>query len=280
MDEVRLSEHVVLLRGSGNGAYPHGNPLRVTGGQTTVQIDSSLDHPAAEVDLVLLSHYHEDHVVGLGEIGAPVAVSEPDRPAVASWEEFCRYMNVPPGILGEELRREFRWSDQPSATGFADDAVFDVGGGVRIHAVPLPGHTGGHCGFLIEPDGVFFTADIDLMSFGPMYADLESSLPDVRASLARCAEIDAAVYTTFHHKGPYTARADFLADLTVHAAALDARTDRLRALIDEGLTSAQEAVGRGLIYRVGGRRPWYADGVEEIMADHHLRELGVQPDAG
>ncbi|MFT3660520.1 MAG: MBL fold metallo-hydrolase [Gordonia sp. (in: high G+C Gram-positive bacteria)] len=276
MEEVRLSEHVVMLRGDG-GVYPNGSPLRVTGGDTVVQIDSSLDSGCAAADLIVLSHYHEDHVVGLGETRAPVTVHRRDLPAVASWDEFVRCMNVPPGALGDELKRTFRLSERPDATPFDDDAVIDVGGGVTLRAVPLPGHTGGHCGFFVEPDGVFFTADVDLSSFGPVYADLESTLPDVRASLARCAEIEAAVYTTFHHKGPYTDRAGFLADLATHAAALDAREARLRALLaerpaGEGPTTARELVGRGVVYRVGGRRPWYADAVEEVIIGHHLAE--------
>lgn len=273
-DEVRLSEHVTLLRGRDGGVYPHGNPLRVTGGSTTVQLDSSLDHPARDVDLVVLSHYHEDHVVGLGEIDAPVMVHGRDLPAVASWAEFCRYTTLPPGAAADGLRAEYRMAERADATSFDDDAVIEVGGGVRIRVVPLPGHTGGHCGFYVEPDGVFYLADVDLMAFGPMYADLGSRLGDVRASLARCAELDAAVYTTFHHKGPYTDRAEYLAQLAKHAGVLDARTERILALRAEGFETAEQMLGRGAIYLAGGRRPWFADAVEAAMIDHHLADLG------
>lgn len=273
MGEQRLSEHVTLLRGVDDGTYPRGNPLLVRAGDTTIQIDASLDHPAPDVDLVLVSHYHEDHVVGLGETKAAVAIHERDLPGVQSWEDFIRLMDVDEETFGEDMRRKFRWSERPDAKGFAADAVFDVGGGVRIHVVPLPGHTIGQCGFLIEPDGVLYIADVDLMAFGPMYADLGSTLSDVRTSLKRCAEVDAGIYTTFHHKGPYFERDEYLADLAVHAGALDAREQRLRALLAEGPITPKEAVGRGVVYRVDGRRPWYADAVEEVMVAQHLAEL-------
>lgn len=279
MDSLRLSEHVELLRGTDGGAYPYGNPIRVHGGQTTVQIDASLDHPAGAADLVLLSHYHEDHVVGLGDTTAPVSVHRRDLDAVRGWDAFCDAMNVPGGVIGDDLRRQFRWSPRPDATVFDDDTVIDVGGGVRIHVVPLPGHTAGHSGFFIEPDGVFFTADVDLSSFGPVYADLGSTLPDVRASLARCAQIDAAVYATFHHKGHYTDRARFLDDLATHAAALDTREERIRELAADGPLTAREGVGRGVVFRVGGRRPWYADAMEEATIAAHLAEMAAR-DAG
>ena len=124
---------------------------------------------------------------------------------------------------------------------------------------------------------VLYIADVDLMAFGPMYADLGSTLADVRTTLKRCAEVDAGIYTTFHHKGPYFDRDDYLADLAVHAGALDAREERLRALLAEGPITPQEAVGRGVVYRVDGRRPWYADAVEEVMVAQHLAELEGAP---
>ncbi|MFC0316183.1 MBL fold metallo-hydrolase [Gordonia phosphorivorans] len=272
MEEVRLSAHVSLLRGSNGGAYPYGNPIRVRGGDTVVQIDSSLEAPATSTDLVLLSHYHEDHVVGLGETAAPLRIHARDLPAVTSWDEFCRYMDSPPEEIGEELRRQFRWSARPDATALHDDEVIDVGGGVRIRVVHLPGHTGGHCGFFVEPDGVFFLADVDLSSFGPLHADLESRLSDVRSSLARCAEIEAAVYTTYHHKGPYTERAEYLADLRRHTAAVEERGARIRDLLAQGVP-ADRLVGRGVIYRLDGRRPWYADAVEEVIVGQYLAEF-------
>ncbi|MFT4201580.1 MBL fold metallo-hydrolase [Gordonia sp. (in: high G+C Gram-positive bacteria)] len=276
MTAERLSEHVEVLRGSDDGTFPRGNPLLVRGGDTVVRIDASLDHPATpNADLIVLSHYHEDHVVGLGETSAPVMVHERDLACVQSWEEFARVTGLESAPMGEELRQRFRWSERPDAVGFSDVAVIDVGGGVRIRVVPLPGHTAGHCGFLIEPDGVLYIADVDLMAFGPFYADIGSELSDVRGSLARCAEIDAGVYTTFHHKGPYDDRPEYLSVLGTHAAALDARDERILALVAGGAESARDMVGRGVIYRLEGRRPWYADAVEEIMIGQHMVELGV-----
>lgn len=282
MDQVRLSEHVTLLPGENGGVFPHGNPLVVRGGETTVQLDSSLAHPAGGVDLILLSHAHEDHLVGLGETAAPVLVHRADLEPVRSWDEFCRVTH----LVGDEAaadfqRRTFALTPRPDATAFDDGDVIEVGGGVSIRVIALPGHTAGHCGFFIEPDGVFFTADVDLSSFGPVYCDEGSLLPDVRASLMRCAEIEAAVYTTFHHKGPYTDRDAFLADLARHAAALDRRDARIDELLagdddtgDGGSGDRDPAglVGRGVVFATGGRRPWYADEMELHMIAAHLAE--------
>lgn len=277
MESVRLSEHVTLLPGRDGGVFPHGNPLVVRGGETVVQVDSSLDHPAGEVDLVVLSHAHEDHLVGLGETAAPVTVHRADLAPVRSWEEFCRVTHLEASDEAADFqRRTFAMTPRPDAAAFDDGDVIEVGGGVTIRVIALPGHTAGHCGFLIEPDGVFFTADVDLSSFGPVYCDEGSLLADVRSSLARCAEVEAAVYATFHHKGPYTDRALFLADLAGHAAALDRRDERIDELLAErgGPDGCEpgELVGRGVVFATDGRRPWYADVMERHMIAAHLAE--------
>ncbi len=59
-------------------------------------------------------------------------------------------------------------------------ASWDLGGGVAVRAIHMPGHTSGHCVLLVEPGGVAFIGDIDLSSFGPYYGDATSSLADFR----------------------------------------------------------------------------------------------------
>ena len=69
-----LTERVIgpltILFGRENGKYPQGNTLVVKGQEKTVMIDPSLgvvDRKAnlPDVDMVLLTHVHEDHIAGL-----------------------------------------------------------------------------------------------------------------------------------------------------------------------------------------------------------------------
>ncbi|WP_200173535.1 MBL fold metallo-hydrolase [Tomitella cavernea] len=270
--ELSLSPHVTQLRGPRGGKYPAGNPLRVTAGDTTVIIDSTFGTDVSACDLLLLSHYHEDHVVGAGAHRGQVAVHVRDAEAVRSWDEFRAALGVEPGGWEHDMVEEFSWSALPDATAFGDGAVFEVGGGVTIRVVPLPGHTAGHCGFMIEPDGVLYLADVDMSSFGPMYGDAGSSLADTRATLAACAAMEAAVYAPYHHKGPYTDRDDYQAALAAHSAVLDQRERRLLDLVAQGHATADALVGRGVIFRPGPR-PVYADAVERTMCADHLAEL-------
>lgn len=272
MEQRDLSPHVTRWAGPNGGRVPFGNPLTVTAGTTTVLLDSGLQIDAPPADLLLLSHFHEDHTVDAAARATSVAIHQRDAPVLASWESFRGAGGLPEGDWEDDFRREYGWNPMPDIGTFGDDAVFDVGGGVRVTVVPLPGHTAGHCGFLIEPDGVFYIADVDLSTFGPMYSDVGSSLADTRATLAAVTEVGAEVIASYHHKGPYFEREEFLADLASHAAALDAREGRLLDLLATGSRSAEELTGRGIIYRVE-TAPWYAGPVELAMLRLHLDEL-------
>lgn len=271
-NQVKLSAHVTRTEGQQNGKYPYGNPLTVTAGNTTVLLDSALGIDPSDADLLLLSHYHEDHVAGTGARRGPTEIHEFDLPAIQSWNIFRTFCDLEPGPWEADMREQFQWTEMSGATAFDHRSTFEVGGSTTITVVPLPGHTAGHCGFLVEPDGVFYLADVELSSFGPFYGDRHSSLADTRTTLQTCATIDAAVYTTFHHKGPYTSATEFRRALAHHAQVLDDREDKILTLLTPDGARIEDLVGNGVVYRLG-RRPWYADHVERSMCRRHLDEL-------
>ncbi|WP_223206267.1 MBL fold metallo-hydrolase [Streptomyces xanthii] len=243
---------VSVLVGDRRGAFPYGNSLLVRGRDATVVVDPSLslvDHvPAA--DMVLVSHGHEDHVAGLGGYDMPVHVHEKDLAAVRSRAAMVASFGPAEehrDALDRQLRDEFRVADRPDAQGFAEGTVFDLGGRT-VTVVHLPGHTAGHCGFLVEPDGFLFVADIDLTSFGPFYGDAGSSLVDFEASLRRCREIDARWYGTAHQKGVIEGAAEFRSRLDAFTGVVERRDATLLSLLDEPLGVGELATHR-LVYR-------------------------------
>lgn len=274
VEELRLGPHTVQVRPASGGKYPDANPLVVTGAERTAMIDSCLHATPESADLLLISHYHEDHTVAAGSCPGEVWVHERDAAAVHSAEAFARAMDIPAAELGP-MCEEFSWSPVPEARTFSDGEVFDLGGGVRITALHLPGHTPGHCGFLIEPDGVLFLGDVDLSSFGPLYSDEESSIADYRAALERCAQLEARVYATAHHKGPYWEREEYLKALRAFGGVLDAREQAVLDLVRAGRATAEEMVGQGVVYRPG-KRPAFADRVELSTCGKHLEDLAAR----
>ncbi|MFF2508092.1 MBL fold metallo-hydrolase [Streptomyces sp. NPDC058067] len=243
---------VVVLVGAQRGAYPFGNSLLVRGADATLVVDPSLSlvEAAPHADVVLVSHAHEDHVAGLGSYDVPVHIHEQDVAGLRSREAMVAGIGLPPEAVGEAdrtFRDAFHVRDRPDATGFTDGAVFDLGGRT-VTVVHLPGHTAGHCGFLIEPDGFLFVADIDLTSFGPYYGDLGSSLGDFEASMRRCREIDARWYGTSHQKGVIEGATEFRKRLDDYAGVVERRDAALLSLLAEPRTVA-EIVEHRLVYR-------------------------------
>lgn len=271
-ETIRLGEHTTILCGTERGKYPSGNPLLVEGPDLRLALDSALNVPIPDVDLVLLSHYHEDHTCGLpSRPDLDVRIHPTDLEAVRDIDAFFAEGGLVDEQFKHELTERFDHGPVTQAVAF-DSQPIDLGGGVRVTPIHLPGHTGGHCGFFIEPDGVFFTADVDLSSFGPFYGDNSSSLADMRASLQRAGEVDAAAYSTFHHKREVRDSGEYRSMLAAFTDVMDQRRDRVLGLLGDTPQPAEDLVGKGVVYRPGNV-PSYAASSELRMTQLHLDEL-------
>ena len=271
---------VSVFFGEKNGKYPDGNQVVVRGTDTHVVFDSppvanriGADFDAA--DLVVLGHVHEDHMAGLHRLpGVPVYAHDADLEAVRSWPGLAHHYGVSPDRLDAmraKIERDFNYQERPDAIGYADGAVWELGGS-RVRAIHMPGHTAGHTVLLVEPEGVAFIGDIDLSGFGPYYGDATSSLADFRTTLARLPEIDARVWVTSHHRGVYTDRQAMLDALGAFSAKLDEREQRLlEMLAGPPRTLAQLVAGR-LLYPPDYEELW-VDDAERRSISQHLTEL-------
>lgn len=266
---------VTVLVGAELGAYPYANSVLVRGTAETLLIDPSLSlvGTAPAADLVLVSHAHEDHVAGLADYDVPVRVHEEDLAALRSREVMVDGYGLPPEATERThamLRDRFHVRDRTDATGFEDGTVFDLGGRT-VTVVHLPGHTPGHSGFLIEPDGFLFVADIDLTSFGPYYGDVGSSLTDFEASLRRSREIGVRWYGTAHQKGVIEGAGEFSERLDAFVGVVEKRDVTLLAFLDEPRT-VEEIAEHRLVYRPHVEGP-HVEPVERRTAVQHLHRL-------
>ena len=275
---------VAVHLGEKSGKYPDGNQVLVQGTDMRVAFDTPLvanriGADFDDVDMVILGHVHEDHMTGLHLVPrAAVQVHHADLAAAQSWAGLSAHFGYPPEVLAPmqgKLRAEFFYHPRPDATGYADGAVWQLGGGVSVRAQHLPGHTAGHCALIEQSQGVAFIGDIDLSGFGPYYGDATSNLADFRRSLAAVATLDARVWITSHHRAVITDRADFLAQLAAFTAKLDEREARLLAMLAAGPQTMDDLVRQRLLYPPEHDALWVSF-AERRSIQMHLEELLAQ----
>ncbi len=266
--------------GEKSGKYPDGNQLIVQGADVRVAFDTPevanrIGPELDTVDLVILGHVHEDHMAGLHRLPqARVQVHEADLAAAQSWAGMCQHYGYPQEVLDAMhaiVQEDFHYHPRPDATGYTDGTLWELGGGVRVRAHHLPGHTSGHCALVVESEGLAFIGDIDLTGFGPYYGDATSSLGDFRQSLKKVAELDARIWVTSHHKAVVTDRTQFVSDLARYASKLDERSDQLLGYLQTP-HSLDELVSRRLLYPQGYDVP-FVPFAERNTIGMHLTEL-------
>ncbi len=274
LEERRIGRATVLF-GPERGKYPDGNSLYVEGREGGLIIDPSLGLlPRSEqlphVDLVVNSHCHEDHLAGNHLFpDASWHLHELDLPGLRSLDammEIYGYSLETTQRWRRRVRDDFHFRARDDALSFSDGDVFELGG-TSVRAIHAPGHTRGHCVFLVEPEGILFLGDIDLSSFGPFYGDAWSDLEDFAQTLALVRGIDVPHYATFHHIGVLDGREAFLERLDRFANMIDTRERRLLEFLKDPHTLDEVATTR-FVYRPGDDVPNGFDVETRSMALH------------
>ena len=273
-----LSASVSVLRGAMFGSYPSGNSVVGRGSSESIIIDPSLTVVAeggapVEVDAVINSHAHEDHLPGNGLFtDARVHIHDDDLPGAQSLDGLLDIFGFDDHTRAEQavhFVEEMHFSPRPDAHGFSDGHVFDRGG-ISVTAMHLPGHTRGHSGFHID-GGVFFLSDIDLTGFGPYYGDVWSDLEQFEESLRVVRDVEAAFYVTFHQKGVIEGRETFVELLDKFHSVIGRRHDDMLEFLSEPHT-LQQMADRRFVYRPHVDIP-FVDTVERRTAELHVARM-------
>lgn len=276
---------LTILFGHENGKYPHGNSLVIRGADRSVIVDPCLGVVARknnlpDVDAVFHSHTHEDHIAGTHLFRDVTWYAHvEDALGLESIEGLMRIY----GLEGEthdafkaEIEDHFFYPhDGSEVLVFRDGDEFDFGG-VKLKVIHTPGHTRGHCCFLISwgpspEERLVYLGDIELTGFGPYYGDAWSDLEDFERSIELLQSVEAKWWLTFHHKGLIESQEEFRVMLNKFGQMIMTRETRLIGYLSEPRTM-DEIVAHRFVYRPG-QTGFMLDEVERRSMGMHLDRL-------
>jgi glyoxylase-like metal-dependent hydrolase (beta-lactamase superfamily II) len=204
LNSVQLDEDVYLIIGKNKGTFPYSNSLLIAD-EEVVLIDSGIGEEQLgiikdEVDILINSHYHIDHILG-NYLFENLWIVEEEADVTSSFENYKRFA----GILGTSIEdswlawfhQYFKFHASSPTSIFKSNEVFKFGD-TNWQAVHTPGHSPGHCAFYEPRRKIMFASDIDLTPFGPWYGNPTADLPDFIDSIKLLSNFDIDVICSSH----------------------------------------------------------------------------------
>jgi len=270
---------VLLIPGDNSGNYPHCNSFYVEG-DAKILIDPASNRDRltrlrdeSGIDAVLLSHWHEDHLMHLDLFDdKPLWTSREDAEPLTGFEEFfdaysmTEEERVPWRVL---MRETFHFKPRAPHRVLQDGEVIDLGG-VTIEVVHSPGHTPGHLALFFREAEILFLGDYDLTSFGPWYGDTHSDIDKVIASVERLKSIPARTWLAAHGEGVFLNDPAGLWD--TYISVVHQRDGKLMDLLNEPRTMADVIEAR-IVYKKKREPAEFFDFGERAIMGKHLQRL-------
>lgn len=132
------------------GDEASGSGVLVDPGDEAVRIALAVEKTGLEIEKILLTHAHIDHV------GAVTAlVEEYGCPVLAHRESEPMLEQLPT----QALMMGLRFGKVPKLDGYIEDEEEIEVGGLRLRALYTPGHAPGHLAFYLQSEGVLLSGD-------------------------------------------------------------------------------------------------------------------------
>jgi glyoxylase-like metal-dependent hydrolase (beta-lactamase superfamily II) len=274
--------HIRFIGGENHGRYPFCNSLYVEGAH--LLIDPASDRKkllhlkdSDRVEMVWLSHWHEDHFTYLGMFDdCPFLISERDIPPLTDIDVLLDWYGMDSAshrtYWKESIIENFNYRPRQAAHFLKDGEIINIGP-VTVEVIATPGHTPGHLAFFFREEELLFMGDYDLTSFGPWYGDLYSSIEETITSIRRLQEIPAKIWITGHDNRSFTDNPGIL--WKQYENIIFARENKLLDFLKHPHT-LDEIVSAWLIYGKPRDPLDYFEFCERALVKKHLRYLEKQ----
>jgi hydroxyacylglutathione hydrolase len=304
MQRVKFGE-IEWIQGENQGHFPFCNTLLIQDGIKVV-IDPGAglelmtqvsDH--VNVDLVINTHFHFDHIaynylfrqskIYLNEIEGECFQ---DRRKILKrlgmtdfygdeWAQgWLDRISRPDSVqspYSPQNRHEWWLSTERLDGTYGWGDIMDFGA-TKMEIIGTPGHSAGICCLHFPDEGVLYTGDIDLTSFGPWYFGADGDIELFIHSAETIAQLNAETYITGHEAG-IVPRSDFQAGLKRYLEIIDRRDETILNALAEPRPLA-DICSMGLIY--GKKflidewvRAWDAQAIQKHL-DHLITRGMIQ----
>ena len=265
-----LSDDIFFVIGERNGKYPFSHSLLVN----DYLIDTGISDRKIKklkrnynVNHVLLSHWHEDHIAGNKMLDDAKFYSHPkDKNIIEDITKMNEFYGVTGTASESEFEEDFEllnMSNTKINEIFEDGAIYEIADSHKLKIIHTPGHSAGHCCFLELKSQIAFLADVDLTSFGPWYAGLDSSVEEFEESIKKLIDVDIDIAVT-SHKGLFTGKTLIKEKLNDFLSKIYERDELiLEQLSEKTPMNVEDLSNKNIIYKYYSKYKNY-----EIMAEH------------
>ncbi len=275
---------IYFVQGEGNGYYPYSHSLLIG----DYLIDTGISNKNIRrlkkrftINNVLLSHWHEDHILGNRLLPDAKFFCHPkDKHIVEDVRKIVEYYycdNTPAESLFDLFFNSLKMQDTKIDEEIEDNQIIEIGNDYRLKVIHTPGHSAGHLCFFEENTKIAFLGDIDLSRFA-FYAGKDSNLLDFENSIEKIKKFDIEIAVS-SHKGVFRGKEEIQQKLNEYKSIVTKREQRIleqftKSNSKNNLIKLEDLAKKNLIYkRYNPAEKEYDYIAEEIMIKMHLDKL-------
>lgn len=244
-----IREDLYLIR---SPKVPSSNSLVILDNEN-ILIDTGSDREilkeiSSEIDSVLISHYHFDHIKN-NQLFKNVKINNMEAPAIKSPENYLKMCGVSDPEIKEKMKKQLQETPQfqniwrEKIQTYSENQTINQNN-TKWKIIHTPGHSPGHCCFLEKNTNTLYAGDYSPEEFGPWYGWPSCDLTYLIRSIKKIIGLEPDCLLSSHSE---PVRENIESVMMDYLDVVRERDRKISKLQNEG-KSVEDMVGEGIIY--------------------------------